>query len=294
MHFRLLEDFLALAECGNFTRAAELRHSTQSAFSRRIQTLEHRLGAPLFERERNPIQLTREGELFRPFAQDLLRRFQEARESVLEEHRFQQRKVLIAATHSLALNILPLLLHRIEESCNNLSLHLFSSQFDACVQAVASGQCHFLLTYTHPAYPLILDPEQMTDVSIGRDTLVPVRSPGSQVRMQAGAISMPLLGYAPESGIGRILDAVLGKTLKERFNRAFESSYASVLKSMAVEGYGTAWLPLRDISSELESGLLQRTGPGDWDIPLDIRLFRQRETLRPPAEAVWEIANNLT
>lgn len=294
MHFRLLEDFLALAECGNFTRAAELRHSTQSAFSRRIQTLEQRLGAPLFERDRNPIRLTREGERFRPFAQDLLRRFQEARESVLEEHRFHQRKVLIAATHSLALNILPLLLHRIEETCSGLSLHLFSSQFDACVQAIGSGQCHFLLTYTHPAYPLTLDPEQVTAVSIGRDTLVPVRSPTAQVRVTAGTAGMPLLGYAPESGIGRILDAVLGGTLKRHFSRTFESGYASVLKSMAVEGYGTAWLPLRDIGAELESGLLQRAGPHDWDIPLDIRLFRQKETLRPPAEAVWEIASNLT
>jgi DNA-binding transcriptional LysR family regulator len=34
------EDYLALAETLNFSRAAELRHVTQPAFSRRIRALE--------------------------------------------------------------------------------------------------------------------------------------------------------------------------------------------------------------------------------------------------------------
>jgi DNA-binding transcriptional LysR family regulator len=34
MEFAWLEDFLALVDSGNFSRAAELRHVTQPAFSR--------------------------------------------------------------------------------------------------------------------------------------------------------------------------------------------------------------------------------------------------------------------
>ena len=45
-----LEDFLAIAEDGGFSRAAERRHVTQPALSRRIRALEDWLGAPLFER----------------------------------------------------------------------------------------------------------------------------------------------------------------------------------------------------------------------------------------------------
>ena len=42
-----LEDFLALAEALNFSRAAEARHVTQPAFSRRIRALEGWIGAAL-------------------------------------------------------------------------------------------------------------------------------------------------------------------------------------------------------------------------------------------------------
>ena len=37
MNLSWLEDFQALAESGNFSRAAEQRHMTQPAFGRRIQ-----------------------------------------------------------------------------------------------------------------------------------------------------------------------------------------------------------------------------------------------------------------
>ena len=44
------EDYLALAETLNFSRAAELRHVTQPAFSRRIRALEGWIGTALFTR----------------------------------------------------------------------------------------------------------------------------------------------------------------------------------------------------------------------------------------------------
>ncbi|MCL5425335.1 MAG: LysR family transcriptional regulator, partial [Gammaproteobacteria bacterium] len=45
-----LEDFIALAEHGSFVRAAEARHITQPAFSRRIRSLEQWMGVSLFVR----------------------------------------------------------------------------------------------------------------------------------------------------------------------------------------------------------------------------------------------------
>jgi LysR family transcriptional regulator, hypochlorite-specific transcription factor HypT len=45
-----LEDYFALAEILNFSRAADLRHVTQPAFSRRIKAVESWVGAALFSR----------------------------------------------------------------------------------------------------------------------------------------------------------------------------------------------------------------------------------------------------
>ena len=47
-----VETFLAIAELGSFTRAARRLHRSQPAISRRLEIVEHELGAPLFERLR--------------------------------------------------------------------------------------------------------------------------------------------------------------------------------------------------------------------------------------------------
>ena len=61
-----LKDFLALAQEKNFSRAADARHVTQPAFSRRIRALEDWMGTPLFERSAQGATLTPAGAYFRP------------------------------------------------------------------------------------------------------------------------------------------------------------------------------------------------------------------------------------
>ena len=58
MNLSWLDDFLTLAAIGNFSRAADERHMTQPAFSRRIMALEEWLGVDLFDRSSKPSRLT--------------------------------------------------------------------------------------------------------------------------------------------------------------------------------------------------------------------------------------------
>ena len=58
MNLRHLEHWLALAETGSFSRAAEKLHITQSALSRSIQALEEDLGGPLVDRVGKKNELT--------------------------------------------------------------------------------------------------------------------------------------------------------------------------------------------------------------------------------------------
>ena len=74
MNLIWLEDFLALASTGNFSRAAEERHMTQPAFSRRIRALEEWLGVVLIDRATHPAALTEAGEWFQSVAQEILAR----------------------------------------------------------------------------------------------------------------------------------------------------------------------------------------------------------------------------
>lgn len=67
-----LETFLAVADSGSFSRAAEALHITQPAVTKRIQNLETRLNARLFDRIGKKVYLTDGGTLLLPRARSLL------------------------------------------------------------------------------------------------------------------------------------------------------------------------------------------------------------------------------
>ncbi len=74
----VLRTFVAIAETGSFTRAAEEVHKTQSAVSMQMKKLEEQVGRPLFERAGRSIRLSRDGLRLLDYAQRLVRLNQEA------------------------------------------------------------------------------------------------------------------------------------------------------------------------------------------------------------------------
>lgn len=79
MDTKWLEDFVSLAETRSFSRSAQLRHVTQPAFSRRIQSLEAWAGVALVDRSCYPTKLTAAGTIFHAYALDILQSLQNSR-----------------------------------------------------------------------------------------------------------------------------------------------------------------------------------------------------------------------
>lgn len=84
---------LAIANCCNFTQAAELLHLSQPALSRYISNLEKKLGVTLFDRSVNPIRLTQAGERFCSYANTIL---ESEKQLLLEMHqaRFTTERII--------------------------------------------------------------------------------------------------------------------------------------------------------------------------------------------------------
>src|SRR5450759_1907475 len=57
-----LRTFIAIAETGSFTKAAEVVHKTQSAVSMQMKRLEERLERPVFARDGRASKLTEDGQ----------------------------------------------------------------------------------------------------------------------------------------------------------------------------------------------------------------------------------------
>lgn len=77
MDLRHLRAFVAVAEEGTFTRAARRLHLSQPPLTKQVQQLERELGAALFVRRRDGIELTRDGTMLLERAQAALAAFRE-------------------------------------------------------------------------------------------------------------------------------------------------------------------------------------------------------------------------
>lgn len=82
MDLNLAKTFLEIVASGNFVRAAERLHVTQTAVSARVRTLEELLGRKLFVRNKAGASLTTAGERFLRYAQTLVQVWERARHQV--------------------------------------------------------------------------------------------------------------------------------------------------------------------------------------------------------------------
>jgi DNA-binding transcriptional LysR family regulator len=294
MELSWLEDFLALVDCRNFSRAAELRHMTQPAFSRRIRALETWVGVALFDRTSHPVPLTEAGQRFRPVADEMLRRLFQARESAREADRLAATTLRFAATHALSLTFFPSWLRRFEVGTKPGAIRLMSESMQTCERIMMQGEAQFLLCHYHPAAVSGLDPTQFRSIRIGEDVLMPVSAPDDRghpryalVAGVAGAAGLPYLAYSTESGMGRIVRAAQRVERMALLDPVVTSHLAGVLRAMAADGRGIAWLPRSLISEDLDRAVLVLAGDETWQIPMEIHLFRPRARQSAAAEQFW-------
>lgn len=297
-NFTWLEDFLALAASGNFSRAAAQRHSSQPAFSRRIRALEDWMGEPLVDRGTQPARLTEVGEWFRGIAQDLVARAARLPGEARQVAEASTGTLRIASTHALSFTFLPQWLRGLESTLSLGPVALTSDVLARCEALMQQGQVHFVLAHAHPKAQGLLDAEPDLSTRIGVDQLVPVSAPGARKlpkhrldRPPRGG-PVPLLQYTMESGMGRVLRAVLGRRVEALPGQvAFTAHLASVLRSMALDGRGVAWLPRTLIEDDLAAGRLVPAGDDSWRVELEVRLYRQRDPAGRAAQAFWQAAS---
>ena len=68
-----LRTFIAIAETGSFTKAAEVVHKTQSAVSMQMKRLEERLDRPIFARDGRASKLTEDGDRLLDYARRIVK-----------------------------------------------------------------------------------------------------------------------------------------------------------------------------------------------------------------------------
>ena len=303
MEIKWLEDFVALAEVLSFSRAAELRNVTQSAFSRRIRQLEAWLGATLISRATMPAELTPEGRNFLPVAQETIRTFYMIRETLRPAP--EARLIRIAALHTLTLTFFPEWLGRLETIAGPLGTAFIPDRggIEANVEAMVMEEADLFLTYAHPEVPFHLDDDKFEYLTIGHDRLIPVAAPKVRVfdtlhsgkgiidRAVDGELAVPSLSYGYSSFFGVALAQFLAKRPPFGRRTVHENAISAGLKTVALTGAGLCWLPESLVADELADGrLVFASASDDWLLNLEIRLYRPSANRMKPVETMWEAA----
>lgn len=301
METKWLEDFVSLAETRSFSRSAQLRHVTQPAFSRRIQSLEAWAGADLVDRSSYPTKLTPAGETLYAQALELLQSLQNTRAMLRGHNSAGQDFIEFAVPHTLAFTFFPSWVAGLREGFGPLKSRLIALNVHDAAMRLVEGGCDVLITYHHPSQPLQLDAERYEMVVLGQEVIAPYAKADAQGHPVFGlpgtaAWPLPYLGYAPGAYLGGITDWILKQAqMPVHLERVYETDMAEGLKVMALEGHGIAFLPQSAVRKEVQSGALVAVSlPGNKPLSLtmEVRAYREkpgnRQNAKRSALDLWQ------
>lgn len=294
MDFTWFQDLGHLARTGHFSRAAELSNISQPAFSRRIKAIEDWAGVALVDRTRHPVSLTSPGmQLLETGLQALDRLETERREIQESQAQPENYVVTFGAQHSIGWRFYPTWLQGFEDSFGPVMSRLRADDLQNCVADLMNRQIDFVIAYSSGYSRGLQTTQDMESVLIGKDALIPVckcRADGTPIFQltYGSSVQAPYLQFGPNAPISEHIEPHLAQHgLQEGLRTVYENSMAGALRIRARDGAGIAWLPRTLVAPDLETGQLAILGSTDWQIELEIRLYRQKAHTNRLTRAIW-------
>jgi DNA-binding transcriptional LysR family regulator len=125
MELRHSRYFVAVAEELNFTRAAEQLRLAQPSLTRQIHNLEEELGVRLFDRSKNQVSLTEEGQSFLVDARRLVALSLESVRAVQRFSRGESSQLNLGYLFKFNFDHLPAALATLHRTCPEIAVNLF-------------------------------------------------------------------------------------------------------------------------------------------------------------------------
>jgi DNA-binding transcriptional LysR family regulator len=143
MELRHVRYFVAVAEHGNFGRAAEALHTAQPSLSQQVRQLEREIGVPLFERTTRKLRLTPAGELFLAESRQLLAHVTasvERARAVASGERGHLSVTFVSG--AMGAGALPHLMHDFQESHPDVALDVRPMPAITQIESLREGHVH--------------------------------------------------------------------------------------------------------------------------------------------------------
>ena len=248
-----VQAFIAVATHRNFRRAASELYITQTALSRRLQTLEAYLGLKLIERTTRSVELTRTGAEFLPRAQRLLTELETALTDIRETGKAMRGSVTIACVPSIGARYLPRVIRQYSVAYpeNRITIHDHSSF--GVAESVLRREAEFGINVTgsHDA--------GLASVPLARDRFVLIcrdDHPLAARRKVSWAQLAPHLLIFPGSLSANRPVLELALTVERlRLRTYYEVQHSSTALGLVAEGVGAAVVPALAVQKDAYPGI---------------------------------------
>ena len=246
MHLNQIASFIAVSKTLNFTGAARQLGVPQSTISRQIGDLEAQLGVRLFYRTKRDVQLTDEGRIFLPYAQEIADAASKGTYAVKQIHEGKAGRLSIAVVGA-------------SQQYLSEVLSRFHSKYpDIVVDITPISSGESLLDDTNAPYDfwfiyrdMLLDPENFDSIRTHREPLSILR------RKSDRALSSDSFILLSEEADPILYMQAMNYCRTHRFTPQISNTFedvSSVLLSVAA-GLGASILPASLIDHRDTSGM---------------------------------------
>ncbi|CAH0990372.1 HTH-type transcriptional activator CmpR [Sinobacterium norvegicum] len=242
MDSQALKTFVAIAECGSFSIAAEQLHLTQPAVSKRVSALEEQLDTPLFDRVGRRVLLTEAGRKLLPRAQGILNQLKIATQEIHDLQGDISGLLQMATSHHIGMHRLPTILRQYAEQHAQVVLDIDFIDSEKAYDKVLKGEVELaVITLSPVPQPPIeqrlLWQDKLVFVAHKQHPIFDGRTISLKELSQHRAILPGLNTYT-----GQIVSSLFADN-KLQLNSSMATNYLETIKMLVDIGLGWSVIP---------------------------------------------------
>lgn len=254
MDFRQLESFISITKNKSFSKAAKELYLTQPTISNHIQNLEKELKTTLINRNNKQIELTKAGEIFYSYAQDILMLRHKAQFSLGEYTGKVEGTINLYASTIPEQYVLPRLLKNFNRLFPKIKFRINHLDSSDILSAIREHKIDYGFV---GLFAKSLDLEY---IPVMEDELVLIApstfEEGSETISLEKFRQLPLVLREEGSGTRDLLSVELKKhkIATDQLNVVIYCDNTSTIKNLVEEGFGCAVISKIAVEKELRSG----------------------------------------
>lgn len=292
LEIRWIEDLLTLEQERSFSKAAERRFVSQSAFTRRIQQLEQALGYAILERNSRYMEFTDAGQILLATAKSIEQQLNATLALLNNLNRSNEVTIKFAVVHSLSSTFFSKFLRLFPDYIKDFKIELVAANVGEGFKLLKEGACDFLICYSDETKLKAINSDVLTHLKLGDTEIVPVTLIDEDGNAKYDINHrFTLLSYSKNAYLRNLVDQVISNKLEYRI--LYETDHANNLKDFVLQGAGIAWLPKITIEEDLFKKKLKIINAREYIIKQQIFIFKNKIRKDDYLKIFWDSLRNI-